>query len=500
MINPLAELLKGAIQARSDAQGPCGSVADKSFQDIFNKIQETTRESEKYSSPDKPRESSQAVSSEKERPTRVDEPARQEKNEDREVSSMREEDEKRAVSGAQAAEKDGQEDKSAGEKEPVEKLAELIKEKLAEIKKKDPETFEKLIEGIDGMSIEEFLTAIGIGEEEIAAMGELINLDAKLTDKFRQALLSGGKDDLAVALRELGLDEKSAARILAALEKTGNSSGAVKTGAESENQEAGAFGKVVEQAKDKKRPASPKHGGNKAGADKAAEAQARMNDRQDTAKAPQTAQQNAAGKAIQNNQQAAAGRAAQNSGGAQSDAQGAMDFRTSNASQGKAESSHGAQRHAQSARTFERMLMNQIVEKVRISIRANGRSHITIKLDPPSLGKIDMRVMTHENQVRAVMVAESREVKMVIERDIDSLRNTLNNNGLKVDQITVTTAGEDSRPRFENFAQNAGANNGGRQGGNSGAAGTHTPGSVEGMETAPPERVSYHDGVLDVVA
>jgi len=110
--------------------------------------------------------------------------------------------------------------------------------------------------------------------------------------------------------------------------------------------------------------------------------------------------------------------------------------------------------------------------------------------------KIDMRIITHDNQVRAVMVAESHEVKAIIERDIESLRASLNNNGLKVDQITVTTSEENHYFRGENLAGRHNSNGSGLGNSSSGASGDFP--SAEGDSVAD-ARVSYHDGLLDVI-
>jgi len=90
---------------------------------------------------------------------------------------------------------------------------------------------------------------------------------------------------------------------------------------------------------------------------------------------------------------------------------------------------------------------------------------MTIKLDPPHLGKIDMRVVTHDNMVRAVMITDTREVKAIIENNLENLRSSLNATGLKVDEITVTTADDSSRFRNENLAQNSKDGSSSRNGG-----------------------------------
>jgi len=137
------------------------------------------------------------------------------------------------------------------------------------------------------------------------------------------------------------------------------------------------------------------------------------------------------------------------------------------------------------------------VEKARIHVRADGKSNMTIKLNPPQLGKIDMRVVTHDNMVRAVMIVDTREVKAIIENNLENLRASLNSSGLKVDEISVSTADDSGRFRNENLAQDK------RDGSSFKNTGfrNYEDGVAYGDETGGINSMTrIHNGLLDVVA
>ncbi len=154
---------------------------------------------------------------------------------------------------------------------------------------------------------------------------------------------------------------------------------------------------------------------------------------------------------------------------------------------------------AASREQFDRMLIDQIVKKTKINVRPNGVSSMQIQLDPPNLGKVKMKVNVHDNIVKAILVAETKEVRGAIESNIDHLKNSLHNQGLKVDQIIVTTSEGGFSARNEELAQSFG------QGKNKKDGGSHGLGDQEDqiLESAVKDeqaRARAHDGTLNVVA
>jgi len=154
---------------------------------------------------------------------------------------------------------------------------------------------------------------------------------------------------------------------------------------------------------------------------------------------------------------------------------------------------------AASREQFDRMLIDQIVKKTKINVRPNGVSSMQIQLDPPNLGKVNMKVNVHDNIVKAILVAETKEVRSAIENNIDHLKNSLQNQGLKVDQIIVTTPEGGFFSRNEELAQSFGQGKNKRDGGRHGL-GEEEDKNLEGAVKDEQARARAHDGALNVVA
>jgi flagellar hook-length control protein FliK len=150
---------------------------------------------------------------------------------------------------------------------------------------------------------------------------------------------------------------------------------------------------------------------------------------------------------------------------------------------------------------FERMVLDQVVDKARLVVRPNGVSSMVIKLDPPTLGRVDMRIEVKEGVVRAAIVAENHDVKNAIEGNIENLKKSLHASGLKVDEISVTVGGENGfQFKNDSMAQNASSQNqgDGRRFPNGQAANAPV---AAADDSAPSRARTYaHSGILNVVA
>jgi flagellar hook-length control protein FliK len=92
----------------------------------------------------------------------------------------------------------------------------------------------------------------------------------------------------------------------------------------------------------------------------------------------------------------------------------------------------------------EAKIINQITDKM--TIRSTGsENEVHIKLDPPSLGKVRMNIITSGDTVRTVLVVENHAVKQVIENNFNQLRDSMSEQGLKVDSFTITVGGESNQ-------------------------------------------------------
>ncbi|MBI3594018.1 MAG: flagellar hook-length control protein FliK [Nitrospirae bacterium] len=69
--------------------------------------------------------------------------------------------------------------------------------------------------------------------------------------------------------------------------------------------------------------------------------------------------------------------------------------------------------------------------------RSNELQTIRLKLAPESLGAIQIDLSVQNQQVKADMIASTEQVKELLVRHQDLLRNGLADNGLRIDQLTV---------------------------------------------------------------
>jgi flagellar hook-length control protein FliK len=150
-------------------------------------------------------------------------------------------------------------------------------------------------------------------------------------------------------------------------------------------------------------------------------------------------------------------------------------------------------------KNIEKNVLEQVVQKARLLVKGGGVSRMTLRLDPPHLGKIDMRIVVEDHSVKAIMMAENRDIKALIEQNIGTLKNSLNLSGLQVDEINVTTAGDQGGFMFRN-ENRAGENpNGGGNTGHLSAGVREAHDEAEQIAQMAPA-VRNQNGNLDLVA
>jgi flagellar hook-length control protein FliK len=83
-------------------------------------------------------------------------------------------------------------------------------------------------------------------------------------------------------------------------------------------------------------------------------------------------------------------------------------------------------------------VMTQVVSAARLTINQNGQQEMTVRLDPPELGTIHLKVATQAN---GEMVARIETPNPVVRDMLDSrlaeLRQSLFDSGIRVDRCTV---------------------------------------------------------------
>ncbi len=97
-------------------------------------------------------------------------------------------------------------------------------------------------------------------------------------------------------------------------------------------------------------------------------------------------------------------------------------------------------------------LINQIARNVRVTISATETS-MEMQLNPENLGKIYLNVSEKEGVVRAQIAAQNAAVKEALETQVMELRQSLNQQGIKVDAIEVTVATHEFEQNLEENAR-----------------------------------------------
>ena len=91
---------------------------------------------------------------------------------------------------------------------------------------------------------------------------------------------------------------------------------------------------------------------------------------------------------------------------------------------------------AEASEIRPRQVVEQIVRVARVQVES-GQARATLTLEPPSLGKLTMHIITRDNQVRATFFAETPQVKEIIESNLPQLRQSFLEQGLKVEDFSV---------------------------------------------------------------
>ncbi|MBQ9277061.1 MAG: flagellar hook-length control protein FliK [Lachnospiraceae bacterium] len=84
-------------------------------------------------------------------------------------------------------------------------------------------------------------------------------------------------------------------------------------------------------------------------------------------------------------------------------------------------------------------IIRQVVDEIKANV-TNDISTLEMRLNPESLGKVQITVSSRNGVMQAQIVAETEAAKNAIEENIATLRETLNNQDLKVEDVEVTLA------------------------------------------------------------
>ncbi len=86
-----------------------------------------------------------------------------------------------------------------------------------------------------------------------------------------------------------------------------------------------------------------------------------------------------------------------------------------------------------------REIVDQIVEQIKIAIKPESTS-MELQLNPESLGRVDLTVVSKNGVLTASFTAENQIAKEAIESQMQVLKDNLNNQGVKVEAIEVNVS------------------------------------------------------------
>ncbi len=89
--------------------------------------------------------------------------------------------------------------------------------------------------------------------------------------------------------------------------------------------------------------------------------------------------------------------------------------------------------------TEAQSVVTQLVERIRVVMNEDTTS-FEMQLNPEHLGKINLQVAAKNGVVTAQIATENESVKEILESQIVVLRESLNNQGIKVEAVEVTVA------------------------------------------------------------
>lgn len=98
-------------------------------------------------------------------------------------------------------------------------------------------------------------------------------------------------------------------------------------------------------------------------------------------------------------------------------------------------------------------IMEQIVQQMRVTI-SNEITTMEMQMNPENLGKVYVNISSEEGVVNAQFHATNEVVKEALETQIATLRESLNQAGVKVDSIEVTIASHEFERNLEQNHQN----------------------------------------------
>lgn len=101
-----------------------------------------------------------------------------------------------------------------------------------------------------------------------------------------------------------------------------------------------------------------------------------------------------------------------------------------------------------------RELINQIADYVRVN-RSETISSMEIQLHPVELGTVDLQVVAKDGNISARLAVQDETVRAALESQVLQLRETLQQQGLKIDAVEVTVATHEFEQNLDQHGREA---------------------------------------------
>ncbi len=98
-------------------------------------------------------------------------------------------------------------------------------------------------------------------------------------------------------------------------------------------------------------------------------------------------------------------------------------------------------------KVYPRKMMKDVYHKIKLKM-GDGKADIVIKLNPESLGKLNIKMHMEANSAILIMTADSKESKELLNKHMYLLKENLSNQGIKVERIEVSVAQEKGGAAF----------------------------------------------------
>lgn len=93
-------------------------------------------------------------------------------------------------------------------------------------------------------------------------------------------------------------------------------------------------------------------------------------------------------------------------------------------------------------------VIKQITEKAKF-VLTDDKSEVVIKLKPDHLGKVSLKISIENGNISAKFLAESEKVREMLESNFNSLKESLNKQGLNIQNLSVSVGNSNKERSFE---------------------------------------------------